>query len=70
VCGKIVICPRRWEVSVGRETIAELRDHLVAAAGDFPGAVRAVVVEDETGMFSVELESGEELFVAIASVIA
>ncbi len=53
---------------MGRDTIVELRDYLVAAAGDFPGgAVR--VVEDETGMFSVELESGEELFVAIASVI-
>jgi hypothetical protein len=55
---------------VGRKTIADLRDYLVAAAGDFPGAVRVDVVEDETGMFSVELESGEELFVAIASVIA
>ncbi|NVI90664.1 hypothetical protein [Actinomadura sp. BRA 177] len=54
---------------MGRDTIVELRDYLVAAAGDFPGAVRVEVVEDETGMFSVELESGEELFVAIASVI-
>jgi hypothetical protein len=58
------------EASVGRKTIADLRDYLAAAAGDFPGAVRVDVVEDETGMFSVELESGEELFVAIASVIA
>ncbi|WP_158581423.1 hypothetical protein [Actinomadura spongiicola] len=54
---------------MGRETIVELRDYLLGAAGDFPGAVRAEVVEGETGMFSVQLESGEELFVAIASVV-
>ncbi|MFG2006750.1 hypothetical protein ACGFNU_47155 [Spirillospora sp. NPDC048911] len=55
---------------MARDKIAALRDYLVEVAGDFPGAVRAEVVEDETGMFSVELESGEELFVAIAAVVA
>lgn len=54
---------------MARDRIAELRDHLLGAAGDFPGAVRVGVVEDEPGMFSVELESGEELFVAIAAVV-
>ncbi|MGP4021918.1 hypothetical protein [Actinomadura sp. 3N407] len=51
------------------DKIDELRDYLIGAAGDFPGAVRAEVVEGETGMFSVELESGDELFVAIAAVV-
>jgi hypothetical protein len=55
---------------VARDKIAELRDYLIGAAADFPGAVRAGAVEDEEGMLSVELESGEELFVAIAAVIA
>ncbi|WP_187438110.1 hypothetical protein [Actinomadura decatromicini] len=54
---------------MAKETIVELRDYLIGAAGDFPGAVRVEVVEDENGMFSVELESGEELFVAIAAVV-
>lgn len=53
---------------MARETIADLRDHLVRAAGDFPGAIRTEVIEDENGMFSVQLESGEELFIAIAAV--
>ncbi|WP_157406279.1 hypothetical protein [Actinomadura chibensis] len=52
-----------------KETIVDLRDYLMGAAGDFPGAVRVSAVEDENGMFSVELESGEELFVAIAAVV-
>ncbi|MEU5882255.1 hypothetical protein [Spirillospora sp. NPDC047279] len=52
-----------------KDTIAHLRDHLAAAAGDFPGAVQVEIVEDETGMFSVRLESGEELFVALAAVV-
>lgn len=51
------------------EKINELRDYLIGAAGDFPGAVRVDVVAAETGAFSVELESGEELFVAIAAVV-
>ncbi|MFC6879682.1 MULTISPECIES: hypothetical protein [Actinomadura] len=55
---------------MARDKIVALRDYLTAAAGDFPGAVRVEVVEDETGMFSVELESGEELFVAIAAVVS
>ncbi|MFC9976999.1 hypothetical protein ACFVH6_39470 [Spirillospora sp. NPDC127200] len=52
-----------------RDTMAELRDHLAEAAGSFPGAVRVEAVEGEAGMFSVELESGEEFFVAIAGVV-
>lgn len=54
---------------MAKDKIVELRDYLLGAAGDFPGAVRAEIVEDETGMFSLELESGEEMFVAIAAVI-
>ncbi|MFI0484199.1 hypothetical protein [Actinomadura sp. 9N215] len=53
---------------MAKDTIVALRNHLVEAAAGFPGAVGTEIVEDETGMFSVELESGEELFVAIAAV--
>ena len=53
-----------------RDKINDLHGHLTGAASDFPGAVRVDAVEDEVGMFSVELESGEQMFVAIAAVVA
>lgn len=53
-----------------RDKINDLHGHLTGATSDFPGAVRVDAVEDEVGMFSVELESGEQMFVAIAAVVA
>ncbi|MEW2358209.1 hypothetical protein [Spirillospora sp. NPDC029432] len=53
---------------MARENIDDLLRYLVEAAAGFPGAVRASAVPGEPGVFSVELENGVELFVAIAAV--